>query len=92
MHDEDDYVARFFSDPSYRKQASLKLADCLTEPEQMQALLGVLDESEEMATILLSYDGGGLLPTHSLLMHTPCSVATNRWLHSPSIYAPQVRE
>ena len=54
MHDEDDYVVRFFSDPSYRKQASEHLANCMKEREQVQALEGVLDQSEEMATILLS--------------------------------------
>ena len=57
MHDEDDYVANFFSDPSYRQRASEHLADSMKEREQVQALEGVLDQSEEMATFLLSYGG-----------------------------------
>jgi hypothetical protein len=55
MHDEDNYVASFFSDPSYRQRACEHLADSMKEREQVQALDGVLDQSEEMATFLLSY-------------------------------------
>lgn len=55
MHDEDDYVASFFSDPSYRRRASEHLADSMKERELVQAVDGVLDQSEEMATFLLSY-------------------------------------
>ena len=76
MHDEDNYVASFFSDPSYRQRACEHLADSMKEREQVQALDGVLDQSEEMATFLLSYGDF----RHDRLCPVPCARAAAKAL------------